>query len=166
MSRVLSRKLIKACDGRLFTGLDRAAAHYNVMPTDSQTFWARWLHQTTPAGATLSEQKYQHLANETLERLQDALDEYVEDKLDFGDVRYEDGVLTVSLGEKGTYVLNKQAPNRQIWSSSPVSGPVRYDWVDGKWIYSRDGHDMHQRLSEEITRLCGATLDLSSMSKT
>ena len=31
---------------------------------------------------------------------------------------------------KGTYVLNKQPPNKQIWLSSPVSGPKRYDWVD------------------------------------
>ena len=29
-------------------------------------------------------------------------------------------VLTLRLGELGTYVVNKQAPNRQIWLSSPV----------------------------------------------
>lgn len=33
----------------------------------------------------------------------------------------QSGVLTLSLGiSKGTYVLNKQAPNRQLWLSSPV----------------------------------------------
>ena len=33
----------------------------------------------------------------------------------------QSGVLTLSLGlGKGTYVLNKQAPNRQLWLSSPV----------------------------------------------
>lgn len=26
-------------------------------------------------------------------------------------------------------MLNKQPPNRQIWLSSPVSGPKRFDWV-------------------------------------
>jgi frataxin len=30
------------------------------------------------------------------------------------------GVLTIRLGDKGTFVINKQAPNRQIWLSSPV----------------------------------------------
>ena len=35
------------------------------------------------------------------------------------------GVLTLNLGSHGTYVINKQAPNKQIWVSSPVSGPVR-----------------------------------------
>lgn len=28
--------------------------------------------------------------------------------------------MTVRLGDKGTYVLNKQTPNRQLWLSSPV----------------------------------------------
>jgi len=31
------------------------------------------------------------------------------------------GVLTLDLGSHGTYVLNKQPPNKQIWLSSPVS---------------------------------------------
>ena len=26
----------------------------------------------------------------------------------------------MKLGDKGTYVINKQAPNQQIWMSSPV----------------------------------------------
>ena len=37
------------------------------------------------------------------------------------------GVLTVRLGGgRGTYVLNRQTPNRQLWVSSPVSGPLRF----------------------------------------
>lgn len=39
------------------------------------------------------------------------------------------GVLEVSLPPSGTYVINKQPPNKQIWLSSPVSGPKRYDFV-------------------------------------
>jgi frataxin len=31
----------------------------------------------------------------------------------------QSGVLTLALGEKGTYVINKQPPNKQIWLSSP-----------------------------------------------
>lgn len=33
----------------------------------------------------------------------------------------QSGVLTIRLGgDMGTYVLNKQAPNKQLWLSSPV----------------------------------------------
>lgn len=75
-------------------------------------------------------------------------------------LRAQDGVLTLALGDKGTYVLNKQAPNKQIWSSSPVSGPVRYDWTRGQWVYLRDGHEMKARLSAELSELCGKQVQL------
>lgn len=35
-------------------------------------------------------------------------------------VSVQQGVLTLTLAGKGTYVLNKQAPNQQIWLSSPI----------------------------------------------
>ena len=31
----------------------------------------------------------------------------------------QSGVLTLNLADKGTYVINKQPPNKQIWLSSP-----------------------------------------------
>lgn len=33
---------------------------------------------------------------------------------------FQDGVLTMQLGSHGTYVINKQTPNKQIWLSSPI----------------------------------------------
>jgi frataxin len=78
--------------------------------------------------------------------------------------KFQSGVLTLKLGEgRGTYVINKQAPNRQLWLSSPVSGPVRYDLASSssspdssfRWIYHRDGHEMRDRLREELAGLFG-----------
>ena len=31
----------------------------------------------------------------------------------------------------------------------------------GKWVYHRDGHDLHSRLSDELKQLTGHELDLS-----
>lgn len=45
-------------------------------------------------------------------------------------MEFSAGVLTVYIDGKGTWVINKQPPNRQIWLSSPVSGPRRFDWVE------------------------------------
>lgn len=39
------------------------------------------------------------------------------------------GVLNLDFSPAGTYVFNKQPPNKQIWLSSPISGPKRYDYV-------------------------------------
>lgn len=72
---------------------------------------------------------YLKMTNETLESINDRFSELIEDyqALEGGDTTLSDGVLTVKLGSHGTYVLNKQTPNKQIWLSSPVSGPYRYD---------------------------------------
>lgn len=40
----------------------------------------------------------------------------------------QDGVLSIQLGAAGTYVLNIQSPNRQVWLSSPISGPARFNF--------------------------------------
>ena len=63
-----------------------------------------------------NESEYHCIADETLEDIQDAVEMALEDKgvADF-DVTYASGVLTMVLPPHGTYVLNKQTPNRQIW---------------------------------------------------
>lgn len=51
----------------------------------------------------------------------------------------------------GTYVINRQTPNLQIWLSSPISGPKRYDFVVGQgWIYKHDNISLHSLLNKEI----------------
>ena len=109
----------------------------------------------------MAEGEYNRIADECIDELSEKIEEFLEDA-DVGpfDVESSMGVLTVNLGDKGTFVINKQTPNRQIWLSSPVSGPFRYDPVDGKWLYSRDSHSLHGKLQEEISSLIGKKLEL------
>ncbi|EGX48093.1 hypothetical protein AOL_s00081g89 [Orbilia oligospora ATCC 24927] len=67
------------------------------------------------------------------------------------DVEFSAGVLTLDT-PNGTYVINKQPPNKQIWLSSPISGPKRYDWIEEerKWVYSRDKSTLSSLLAEEV----------------
>lgn len=72
--------------------------------------------------------------------------------------------MNATFPKKGTYVLNKQPPNKQIWLSSPESGPKRFDWVmkgdsmqqkegadsGGDWMYLRDGSLLTDILRVEI----------------
>jgi frataxin len=76
-------------------------------------------------------------------------------------------VLNISVPAIGTFVLNKQPPNKQIWLSSPISGPKRFDWivegdrmhekqdtrefVNGQWVYLRDGSNLTDLLNTELT---------------
>lgn len=114
----------------------------------------------------LSEGQYEKLADETL----DALADYFEDLTDEAftgadyDVVFSSGVLTVKVGgDHGTYVINKQTPNKQIWLSSPTSGPKRYDWTGENWVYTHDGISLHQLLSKEFSIIFNKSMDLSEL---
>eukprot|EP00899_Mesostigma_viride_P028001 jgi/Mesvir1/8386/Mv12631-RA.1 len=111
----------------------------------------------------LSEREYEEKAEDILHSLLDKLEAFGEDMgiPDF-DANYSDGVLTVSLGSHGTFVINKQRPNRQIWLSSPISGPSRMDYTStGQWVYKRTGAELSNLLEKEISQLTGHSLQLA-----
>ncbi|KEI42043.1 uncharacterized protein L969DRAFT_42240, partial [Mixia osmundae IAM 14324] len=105
--------------------------------------------------STLDLQTYQRASDLAMESLSDFLEELVEQQPPESEceVEYSSGVLTLSLGSKGTYVINKQPPNAQIWLSSPTSGPKRYDYdaQHGEWFYARDHSLMRELLSTELS---------------
>ncbi|XP_014468638.1 PREDICTED: frataxin homolog, mitochondrial [Dinoponera quadriceps] len=104
----------------------------------------------------LSTTQYQKICEETLESLYEYFEEVIEavDHLPDADVSYGDGVLTVEFGKPyGTYVINRQIPNKQIWLASPRSGPKRYDFLNGRWIYKHDGKTIHELLNNEISMI-------------
>lgn len=73
--------------------------------------------------------------------------------------RTKAGVITITIAPIGTYVINKQPPNKEIWLSSPISGPKRYGYFiekdsqgkteEGKWLYYRDLTTLRELLLEE-----------------
>lgn len=78
-------------------------------------------------------------------------------------IKVKSGVLTIDTHGKGTIVINKQPPNRQIWLASPIAGPLRFDWVvsgesmhekegagSGSWVYLRDGTTLDSVLKKEL----------------
>ncbi|KAI0786020.1 hypothetical protein C8Q75DRAFT_721722, partial [Abortiporus biennis] len=94
-----------------------------------------------------------------LERLEDLIDEIENTQYE---VEYSSGVLTLKLGDKGTYVINKQPPNKQIWLSSPISGPQRYDYEEEQdnWIYEREHVVLGDLLNKELSSALGQEVDL------
>lgn len=123
--------------------------------------------KSSPTYRVMSEQHFHRLADAALEDLLERIESFVEDIAleEDCDIEYSQGVLTIKLGSLGTFVINKQTPNRQIWLSSPVSGPFRYDWIDGHWHYARDGHSMHEKLERDLKSLTGEEVDLNPCNK-
>lgn len=111
--------------------------------------------------ADLPEGEFARLADATLLSLEAAVAP-LEDHAPAFDLSNANGVLTVKLNDKQTYVLNKQGPNRQIWWSSPLTGPRRYGWHAGsrRWRNTRDGHDMLTALTLELHKLTGVTISV------
>lgn len=103
----------------------------------------------------LSIEEYHSLSDSYIDTLVTILEQLQEERADV-DCEYSAGVLTLYFPPNGTYVLNKQPPNKQIWLSSPVSGPKRYDYVKNKggrggdWVYSRDGSRLSELLKREL----------------
>nr|BAN21417.1 frataxin, putative [Riptortus pedestris] len=132
---------------------------------NSFTF-SRSFHRWPPllSDKQLSELDFERICDETLESLCDFFEALLDEhgNLKGADVTYLDGVLTVSLGENGTYVINRQTPNKQIWLSSPKSGPKRYDLIEKKaWIYKHDQKSLHSLLQEELSELLRTDIKLS-----
>ncbi|XP_067424610.1 frataxin, mitochondrial [Emydura macquarii macquarii] len=116
--------------------------------------------------SSLDETIYEKLAEETLDSLADFFEDLADKPFtpeDY-DVTFGNGVLTAKLGgDMGTYVINKQTPNKQIWLSSPTSGPKRYDWTGRNWVYSHDGISLHELLAVELSAALKTKLDLSPL---
>ncbi|TPX56496.1 ferroxidase [Powellomyces hirtus] len=105
---------------------------------------------------TLTESEYHKHADELMDYLVDTMEGIGEEvELAGFDVVYASGVLNLSLGDHGTYVINKQPPNKQIWLSSPVSGPKRFDYspLAKSWICLRTTEDILDLLSKELSAL-------------
>ncbi|OWB55909.1 hypothetical protein B5S28_g1796 [[Candida] boidinii] len=90
----------------------------------------------------LSLDDYHVHADETLELMYNDLDEFFVDR----DLPHEVEE-NVSVGE---YFINKQPPNKQIWLSSPISGPKRFDYLDGEWTCLRDNTKLKDIIQDEV----------------
>ncbi len=86
----------------------------------------------------MSENSFESLADSLLEALEEGLD-----------AERQGGVLTV---EAGTWIVNKHAPTRQVWLSSPKSGARHYAFEAGSglWQDTRGGADLLTTLSSEL----------------
>lgn len=130
-------------------------------------------HLSAPSSSTepapLTPEQYHKIADAYIETLLVDFEELQEDDEEV-DVEYSAGVLNLKIPGKGTYVINKQPPNKQIWLSSPESGPKRFDYVlggitseeaekdaesterveGGEWVYLRDGTSLSELLRQEV----------------
>ncbi|KAE8225072.1 hypothetical protein CF326_g7928 [Tilletia indica] len=121
------------------------------------------------SGASTTSKKISHSLEILLESLLDSSANKITSPSEW-DVEYSSGVLNLRLGPQyGTYVVNKQPPNKQIWLSSPSSGPKRFDYEVGReggegerWVWRKGGGEpvsLKGLLEGELAVLTGLKAD-------
>ncbi|KAG0280423.1 Mitochondrial chaperone Frataxin [Linnemannia exigua] len=173
-SRILSARTYTSATLSTVASSGLLARLPQAMATQSSAFFTSTSFRTytsmTPSSpeptytvSDLSEDDYHTVSDASMDRMV----EYFEDlgdehEIPGYDVEYQSGVMTLKLGDKGTYVVNKQPPNKQLWLSSPTSGPKRYDFdAEYKvWFYGRDHHSLKFLLDTEITKAIGIDIDV------
>jgi frataxin len=96
----------------------------------------------------MSDSAFESLADSLLAALEEGIGSHA-------DAELQGGVLTVEGDSKsggGTWLVNKHAPTRQIWLSSPQSGARHYAFDDGsgQWKDTRGGPELLAHLSAEL----------------
>ncbi|QPG76612.1 hypothetical protein FOA43_004004 [Brettanomyces nanus] len=128
----------------------------SMMSTRFESIASSTTGQNIPESVlNLKQDDYRRLADDTLELISTDLEDFFEDKniLD-ADVENSAGILTINT-TKGIYVINKQPPNKQLWLSSPLSGPKRFDYLDKQWKCMRNNRKLYDILKEEVNQIFG-----------
>lgn len=102
--------------------------------------------------------EFENQAEQTLEDLFEALDEAIGDVVE---VDFDNGVLTLELEDGRQYIINKHAPNQEIWLSSPLSGAAHYKCkANDEWTSTRGDASLKGVLVAEFKTLTGRDVKL------
>ncbi|QHS72119.1 ferroxidase [Saccharomyces paradoxus] len=155
-SSVLSRRSMIAAAGGRVRFCPVVAKNNN---RTVNTFQKRFVESSTDGQVVPQEvlnlplEKYHEEADIYLDNLLDSMEELSEAHPDcIPDVELSHGVMTLEIPAFGTYVINKQPPNKQIWLASPLSGPNRFDLLNGEWVSLRNGTKLTDILTEEVEK--------------
>lgn len=109
----------------------------------------------------MDENQFEVVAQRALEVLAKTFEEAGNFEVDL-----ENGILTVEVPDVGTFLINKHAPLRQLWYSSPISGATHYYFDDntGSWMSTRDGKDLSEILTADFSDRAGIKLPVLNLS--
>lgn len=121
---------------------------YIMLSSINVMLFSTLLHKTQ---MTLS--SFIRIVETTLDNIYDTIDKKEYSFIE--NMNLVDNVLTINMKGNKTYVLNIQKPTRQLWVSSPFSGPKRFEYNDvlSKWIdIHNDKISLYELINEEINK--------------
>ena len=104
----------------------------------------------------MTESEFNKLADETLTRIEQALD-----KADT-DIDYEmnGGILELTFDNGSKIIVNRQAAAKEIWVAAK-SGGFHFLWRDGTWHDTRDGTELFAALNKYASEQAGEPVSFS-----
>ena len=106
----------------------------------------------------MNQAEFERRAAEILNSLFEQIEEQLGDWLD---VELNGGILQIELPDGGAYVINKHAPNREIWMSSPKSGAWHFAGGEGgAWQSTRGSQELAALLAGELAAASGRAFRL------
>ena len=105
----------------------------------------------------MDEKAYQHLADATFKRIEDALKDVDPDQVD---VERAGDVLTLTFAGGKKCVVNTQRPTRQIWlAANARAWHFSYDEPSGKWLDDKgEGVELLSRVAGIVKEQAGVDL--------
>lgn len=107
---------------------------------------------------TMNESEYTRLADETLRKIEHAL-EAVDDDLDFE--LAAGGILEVEFENGSKIIINKQSATQEIWVAAK-SGGYHYRWDGSAWRDTRSGEELFAALSGFASTQAGNPIQLQA----
>lgn len=94
----------------------------------------------------MDDTQFSKLAELMITAIADLIEEQDQDCLI--DIDVNDGILNLTTAE-GVYVINKHSVAKEIWLSSPISGPYHFAYHSGLW-QSKTSINLIELLSSEL----------------
>ena len=107
----------------------------------------------------MSAQSYIERADRCLSHVEDWLEDFDPDELDFAT---SDGVLTLEFADGVRFVLNRQAAADQMWFAAGAQA-WHYDWSEehAHWADDRDGHELYANIARVVSEKLGRSVTLA-----
>ena len=102
----------------------------------------------------MNESDFNRAVDAVLARVESSLEN--EDGLD---VDLESGILTITCSDDSRVIVNRQAPNREIWVAARCGG-FHFRHVDGQWRDTRSNEELFASLARVIEAQSGVKTNL------
>lgn len=97
----------------------------------------------------MNESEFHRAADEVLARIESAAE-----RSEALDADLEAGILTLECPDGSRIIVNRQAPNREIWVAAR-SGGFHFAWRDGAWRDTRSGEELFASLARIVRGQAG-----------